>query len=54
MLVKLVLFKIIEPQRSIGGFIGGGGIEDWGGGGVDYDIEPCHFFSYVFFTEPST
>ena len=30
-----------EPQRSIGGlnFF-------WGGGGVDYDIEHCNFFSY--------
>ena len=37
MLVKLVHFKIIEPQRLI--FF----LE---GGEVDYDIEHCHFFSY--------
>ena len=48
MLVKLVHFYIMEPQRSIGGLIffwGGGG----GGGEVDYDIEHCHFFSYFFY-----
>ena len=41
MLVNLVHFYIIEPQRSIGGFI-----KKKLGGGVDYDIEHCHFFSY--------
>ena len=38
MLVKLVHFQIIEPQRSIGGLI-----YVFLGGGVDYDIEHCHF-----------
>ena len=49
MLVKLVHFQIIEPQRSIGGlifFLGGGG----GGGGVDYDIEHCHFLDIFYQT----
>ena len=40
MLVKLVHFLIIEPQRSIGGLI------FFIGGGVDYDIEHCHCFNY--------
>ena len=40
MLVKLVHFEIIEPQKSIGGLI------FFWEGGVDYDIEHCHFFSY--------
>jgi hypothetical protein len=38
MLVKLVHFYIIEPQRLIGGLI-------WGVG-VEHDIEHCHFVSY--------
>ena len=44
MLVKLVHFYIIEPQRSIGGlifFLGRGG-------GGDNNIENCHFVSYFF------
>ena len=50
MLVKLVYFYIIEPQRPIGGliFFGGGG---WGW--VEHDIEDCHFVSY-FFTKLAT
>ena len=36
MLVKLVHFYIIDPQRPIGGMIEGGG---GGGGGVEHDIE---------------
>ena len=44
MLVKLVHFYIIEPQRPIGGLI-------WGGFGVEHDIEHCHFVSYFFFTK---
>jgi hypothetical protein len=42
MLVKLVHFYIIEPQRPIGGLIFCWG---WGGGG-ETDIEHCHFVSY--------
>jgi hypothetical protein len=38
MLVKLVHFYIIEPQRPIGGLIG------WGGG--EHDNEHSHFVSY--------
>jgi hypothetical protein len=34
-----IFYRIIEPQRSIGGLI-------FLGGGVDYDIEHCHVFSY--------
>ena len=43
MLVKLVHFYNIEPQRPTGGliFLWGGG----GGGGVEHDIEHCHFVS---------
>jgi hypothetical protein len=41
MLVKLVHFYIIEPQRPIGGLILGGGVE--------HDIEHCHFVSYFFY-----
>ena len=40
MLVKLVHFQIIEPQRSIGGLI-----YVFLGGGVDYDIEHCHLWA---------
>ena len=36
MLVKFVHFYIIEPQRPIGGLMGG----------VEHDIEHCHFVSY--------
>ena len=50
MLVKLVHFYIIEPQRPIGGLIFGGG---GGGGGVEHDIEYCYFVSY-FFTKLAT
>jgi uncharacterized membrane protein YgdD (TMEM256/DUF423 family) len=39
MLVKLVHFYIIEPQRPIGGLI------FLGGWGVVHDIEHCHFVS---------
>ena len=42
MLVKFVHFYIIEPQRPIGGLI----LFFWGGGGVEHDIEHCHFVSY--------
>ena len=41
MLVKLVHFYIIEPQRPIGGLIYFGG-----GRGVEHDIEHSHFVSY--------
>jgi hypothetical protein len=41
MLVKLVHFYILEPQRPIGGLI------FWGG--VEHDIEHCHFVGYFFF-----
>ena len=41
MLVKLVHFYIIEPQRPIGGLIRGG----WR---VKHDNEHCHFVSYLF------
>ena len=41
MLVKLVHFYILEPQRPIGGLI------FWGG--VEHDIEHCHFVSYFFY-----
>jgi hypothetical protein len=44
MLVKLVHFYIIEPQRSIGGLI------FFWGGGVDYDIEQCHFLAIFYQT----
>ena len=37
MLVKLVHFYIIEPQRPIGGLIGGGR-------GVEHDNEHCELF----------
>jgi len=40
MLIKLVHFYIIEPQRPIGGLI------FFGGGQVEHDIEHCHFVSY--------
>ena len=43
MLVKLVHFYIIEPQRPIGGLIY---FRGRGGGGVEHDIEHCHFVSY--------
>jgi hypothetical protein len=42
MLVKLVHFLIIEPQRSIGGLI-----YFYWGEGVDYDIEHCHFVNRI-------
>ena len=42
MLVKLVHFYIIEPQRTIAGF------DFFWGGGVDYDIEHCLFFLAIF------
>ena len=46
MLVKLVHFYIIEPQRPTGGLI-------WeGGGGVEHDIE--HSFCEIFFTKLAT
>ena len=54
MLVKLVHLYIIIPQRPIGGLIwgvwggGGGGV---GGGGVEHDIDHCHFVSYFFFLQ---
>ena len=47
MIVKLVHFYIIEPQRPIGGFI-------CLLGGVEHDIEHCHFVSYFFFTKLAT
>ena len=43
MLVKLVHFYIIEPQRPIGGLIY---FKGGGGGGVEHDIEHCQFVSY--------
>ena len=43
--VKLLHLYIIVPQRPIGGLIWGG----WGGGGVEHDIDHCHFVSYLFF-----
>ena len=46
MLVKLVHFYIIEPQRPIGGLI----YLFLGGGGLEHNIEHCHFASYFFLT----
>jgi hypothetical protein len=45
MLVKLVHFYIIEPQRPFGRLILG---RAGGGRGLEHDIEHCHFVSYFF------